>query len=63
MGEPVSRGAAVSLKDLRSRIRASRALDADLKRRWLEMLPNLSPVERSRLAEILARETAGREER
>ncbi|HEX5415189.1 MAG TPA: hypothetical protein VFZ25_05950 [Chloroflexota bacterium] len=62
MADRASRSGAFSLKDLRARVRASRALDADLKRRWLAMLPHLSAAERARLAEILARETAGRGE-
>lgn len=62
MADPARSRAADSLKSLRSRIRSSRVLDSELKRRWLEILPNLSQAELTRLSEILTQETAAREE-
>ena len=62
MADPARSRATDSLKGLRTRIRASRVLDSELKRRWLEILPNLSQAELTRLSEILTQETAAREE-
>lgn len=44
-------------RDLSALIRRSRVLDPVLKRRWLRLLPHLSPLDRARLHEILALET------